>query len=83
MSTTTHRPGRYVALDCEMVGVGPGGAESVLARVSVVNFHGAVLLDAFVRPRERVVDYRTQFSGIRPADMAHGTPPFLLRGRGC
>lgn len=58
-----------------MVGVGPEGAESALARVSAVNFHGALLLDAFVRPRERVVDYRTQFSGIRPGDMVHGASP--------
>ncbi|KAI0827861.1 ribonuclease H-like domain-containing protein [Trametes gibbosa] len=64
-------PGKYLAVDCEMVGVGIDGAESVLARVSLVNFHGAVLLDLFVRPRERVVDYRTQFSGIRPSDLVH------------
>ncbi|KAH9889536.1 ribonuclease H-like domain-containing protein [Cubamyces lactineus] len=65
------QPGKYVAIDCEMVGVGIDGEESALARVSLVNFHGAVLLDAFVRPRERVVDYRTQWSGIRPTDMVH------------
>ncbi|KAI0629076.1 ribonuclease H-like domain-containing protein [Trametes polyzona] len=68
------QPGKYLALDCEMVGVGIDGTESALARVSLVNFHGAVLLDAFVRPRERVVDYRTQFSGIRPSDMVHAKP---------
>ncbi|CDO76386.1 hypothetical protein BN946_scf184578.g3 [Trametes cinnabarina] len=67
-------PGKYVAMDCEMVGVGIDGEESALARVSLVNFHGAVLLDVFVRPRERVVDYRTQYSGIRPADMVHAKP---------
>ncbi|KAJ7895822.1 ribonuclease H-like domain-containing protein [Mycena leptocephala] len=65
------QPGKYLALDCEMVGVGPEGAESVLARVSLVNFHGAVQLDEFVRPRERVVDYRTEFSGVREADMVN------------
>ncbi|KAH9856047.1 ribonuclease H-like domain-containing protein [Lenzites betulinus] len=68
------QPGKYLAVDCEMVGVGIDGAESVLARVSLVNFHGAVLLDLFVRPRERVVDYRTQFSGIRPSDIVHAKP---------
>ncbi|KAI0332925.1 ribonuclease H-like protein [Cubamyces sp. BRFM 1775] len=65
------QPGKYLAIDCEMVGVGIDGEESALARVSLVNFHGAVLLDAFVRPRERVVDYRTQWSGIRPTDMVN------------
>jgi RNA exonuclease 4 len=60
-----------------MVGVGPSGSESALARVSLVNFHGAVQLDAFVRPRERVVDYRTEFSGVRERDMVDGvsSPP--------
>ncbi|TDL22937.1 ribonuclease H-like protein [Rickenella mellea] len=65
------QPGRYVALDCEMVGIGLDGSESALARVSAVNFHGAVLLDAFVRPKERVVDYRTQWSGVREKDMVN------------
>ena len=68
----TSRPGKYLALDCEMVGVGIDGAESSLARVSLVNFHGAIQLDEFVRQRERVVDYRTQFSGIRQSDMIKG-----------
>jgi len=61
--------GPYIALDCEMVGVGPTGKESTLARVSVVNYFGAVLLDVFVRQKERVTDWRTQWSGIRPKDM--------------
>ena len=55
-----------------MVGVGIDGKESSLARVSLVNFYGVVLLDEFVRQRERVVDYRTEFSGIRPTDMVRG-----------
>lgn len=55
-----------------MVGVGIDGKESSLARVSIVNYHGAVLLDQTVKQRERVVDYRTQWSGIRPADMVNG-----------
>ncbi|KAJ7493645.1 ribonuclease H-like domain-containing protein [Mycena latifolia] len=68
------QPGKFLALDCEMVGVGPEGAESALARVSLVNYYGAVQLDAFVRPRERVVDYRTEWSGVREADMVHAKP---------
>lgn len=53
-------------MDCEMVGVGPDGVESALARVSMVNFHGMMILDRFVRPKERVTDYRTHVSGIQP-----------------
>jgi RNA exonuclease 4 len=55
-----------------MVGVGIDGSESSLARVSIVNFYGVVQLDEFVRQRERVVDYRTQYSGIRETDMIKG-----------
>ena len=55
-----------------MVGVGIEGAESSLARVSLVNYHGAIQLDEFVRQRERVVDYRTQWSGVRETDMIKG-----------
>ena len=67
-----YRPGKYIAIDCEMVGVGPEGSESSLARVSMVNYWGAVQLDVFVRQRERVVDYRTQYSGIRAKDLVGG-----------
>jgi hypothetical protein len=55
-----------------MVGVGIEGVESSLARVSLVNYYGAVQLDEFVRQKERVVDYRTQWSGIHETDMIKG-----------
>ncbi|XP_046357700.2 RNA exonuclease 4-like [Haliotis rufescens] len=62
---------KAVALDCEMVGVGDSGKESVLARVSVVNQFGECLYDTFVRSREEVVDYRTQWSGVTPDKLVH------------
>lgn len=62
-------------MDCEMVGVGLDGKESSLARVSLVNYFGAVQLDEFVRQRERVVDYRTEWSGVRETDMINGGCP--------
>jgi RNA exonuclease 4 len=64
-----------IALDCEMVGLGPLGSESCLARISVVNYHGHVLLDTFVQPRETVTDWRTWISGIRASDV-FGAPQF-------
>ncbi|GBE81278.1 ribonuclease H-like domain-containing protein [Sparassis latifolia] len=70
-SSAHQQPGKYLALDCEMVGVGIEGKESSLARVSLVNYHGAVQLDVFVRQREHVVDYRTEFSGVRASDMVN------------
>ncbi|KAL7535710.1 hypothetical protein ACHAWF_005240 [Thalassiosira exigua] len=61
--------GRYVAVDCEMVGVGSDGRRSALARASAVDWDGNVLLDAFVRVPERVTDFRTRVSGVRPKDI--------------
>ena len=58
-------PGKYIAVDCEMVGVGPDADnDSALARVSIVNYHGDQLYDSFVLPKEPVTDYRTYVSGI-------------------
>ena len=69
--------GKYVALDCEMVGVGPDGHDSVLARASLVDFHG------------RQVDWRTKIPGPRPNPLSTARDFFgvqdavaeLLRGR--
>ncbi|EDW70390.1 RNA exonuclease 4 [Drosophila virilis] len=60
---------RILAMDCEMVGVGFNGQDDMLARVSIVNKVGEVLLDKHVKPREPVTDYRTSISGIRPHDI--------------
>ncbi|ANB15966.1 Rex4p [Sugiyamaella lignohabitans] len=65
--------GRFIALDCEFVGTGPDGATSILARVSIVNYFGYVLLDTFVRPSERVTDWRTWVSGVTPRSV-QGAP---------
>ncbi|KAL4896237.1 Nop53-domain-containing protein [Aspergillus ambiguus] len=63
--------GKYVAMDCEMVGVGPNpDHDSALARVSIVNFNGEQVYDSFVRPKEMVTDWRTHVSGILPRHMA-------------
>ena len=70
--TISYSPGRYLALDCEMVGVGIDASESSLARVSLVNYHGTVILDEYVKQRKRVVDYRTRWSGIRASDLING-----------
>ncbi|KAI0482006.1 ribonuclease H-like domain-containing protein [Xylariaceae sp. FL0804] len=84
-------PGRFVALDCEMVGVGEGGRDDALARVSVVDFHGRQVYDGLVRPRARVTDFRTRITGLAPAALlGDGARAFddvrrdvaaLLRGR--
>jgi RNA exonuclease 4 len=57
-------------MDCEMVGVGPNpDNDSVLARVSIVNFNGDQIYDSYVRPKEMVTDWRTHVSGIAPKHM--------------
>ncbi|KAF2838793.1 hypothetical protein M501DRAFT_921535, partial [Patellaria atrata CBS 101060] len=62
---TTVQIGKYVALDCEMVGTGPPpSTDSQLARVSLVNYHGVQIYDSYVAPTIRVTDYRTHVSGI-------------------
>lgn len=60
-------PGKYIALDCEMVGTGPEpDKDSALARVSAVNFHGHQVYDSYVQVKVPVTDYRTAVSGIEP-----------------
>ena len=89
LSCTT-QPGKYIAVDCEMVGVGPDpDNDSALARVSVVNYHGNQLYDSFVLPKEPVTDYRTFVSGItaellrsaRTLDAVQADVARLLDGR--
>lgn len=72
---STHKVGKYVSLDCEMVGTGPPPhLDHVLARVSLVNFHGEQIYDSYVLPPEgvKVEDYRTFVSGIRPSHLVTG-----------
>jgi len=80
---------KILGMDCEMVGVGLGGSDSILARVSIVNHFGHKVYDKFVAPREKVTDYRTAVSGVRPEDL-QGAPQFkeiqaevseLIKGR--
>ncbi|NXG73459.1 REXO4 exonuclease, partial [Baryphthengus martii] len=63
---------RAVAMDCEMVGVGPKGEDSIVARVSIVNQFGKCVYDKYVKPTEEVTDYRTAVSGIRPEQISTG-----------
>lgn len=63
---------KFIAMDCEMVGVGYDGNDHMLARVSLVNKFGDCIYDKFVKAREEVIDYRTDVSGIRREDMLNG-----------
>ncbi|KAM9855011.1 apoptosis-enhancing nuclease [Aulostomus maculatus] len=63
-----------VALDCEMVGTGPGGRCSELARCSILDYHGNILYDKYIQPCQPVTDYRTRWSGIRRHHLQNATP---------
>jgi RNA exonuclease 4 len=91
-TSSTALPGKYISLDCEMVGTGPQpDLDSALARVSVVNYHGHQVYDSYVQVKVRVTDYRTAVSGIEPRHLLHDVArPFkevhedlktLLQGR--
>ena len=54
-----------MTVDCEMVEV--DRHSDGLARVSIVNYHGNVLMDKFVIPEGGMItNYRTWVSGITP-----------------
>jgi hypothetical protein len=59
----------YFALDCEMVGTGPNGFDSAVARVTILNWEKEIVFDTFVKVPVPVTDYRTYISGIRPQDI--------------
>lgn len=66
---TKEQKQQYIGMDCEMVGVGPHGRRSALARVTVVDWNHRVLYDAYVAPTEEVTDYRYFVSGITEEDL--------------
>lgn len=70
----TSAPSKTLAIDCEMVGAGPKGHISQLARCSIVSYDGDVVYDKFINPSMPVTDYRTRWSGIRRSDLTRATP---------
>ena len=54
-----------------MVGVGIND-ENVVARVSIVNHFGHCIYDKYVKPGERVTNFRTYVSGIRKEHLENG-----------
>jgi RNA exonuclease 4 len=64
-------PSDYVALDCEMVGLGPDGHISAVARVTLIDWNANILLDEYLHFDEDTVvtDYRTFVSGVTADDL--------------
>lgn len=55
------RSGRVYAFDCEMVYTAWGIS---LARITMVDIDGELVMDLLVRPEHKVVDYNSRFSGL-------------------
>lgn len=72
-AASTTVPKRYaVSLDCEMAGL-QGGANAVVLLCVVDFLTGETLVNAFVRPLERVIDWRTRTSGVTSQAIAAAT----------
>jgi RNA exonuclease 4 len=71
---------KFIALDCEMV---EGETiEHMLARVSIVDYDGRSLYDAYVKPRQKVTDFRTNITGITQDILNRRGEPFkVVRSR--
>ncbi|KAJ7998372.1 hypothetical protein DPEC_G00222020 [Dallia pectoralis] len=67
-------PTTVVAMDCEMVGTGPCGRTSEVARCSLVDYHGNVIYDKYILPCRPVTDYRTRWSGIQKHHLQNAQP---------
>nr|CDS29628.1 interferon stimulated 20 kDa exonuclease [Hymenolepis microstoma] len=67
-----------IAIDCEVVSVGADKINA-LGRVSIVDYNGNVLYDAFSRPDEPISDYHTPYSGIRPHGVENALPFKVVR----
>jgi DNA polymerase III epsilon subunit-like protein len=59
---------RAVAFDCEMAGT-RGGIGTVILLSAVDYLTGETLVNAFVQPTGKVVDWRSRVSGVTPQDM--------------
>jgi DNA polymerase III epsilon subunit-like protein len=60
---------KAISLDCEMAGVRGGTSE--LVSICIVDFFsGEILLNSLVKPRQPIIDWRTQIHGIGPAKMS-------------
>jgi len=67
--TDPTQPTKVIAIDCEYVGGGVDGRDNILARVSIVNQSGHCIYDKYVAPTDKVTDFRTVVSGIRPTNL--------------
>lgn len=68
---------KKLAFDCEMVEINNLG--SGLARISVINEHGDILINTFCKPPGEVTNYRYEITGISLSDLENATEYSELR----
>ncbi|RDX56142.1 hypothetical protein OH76DRAFT_599171 [Lentinus brumalis] len=69
-------PERYVAAQAQYVYYGIVSRLPMVARVTLTDYRGRVLLDSFVRPTQPVCDYRAETTGLQPHHLAEA-PVFI------
>lgn len=52
-----------------------------LARLSIVNYNGHVLIDTFVKPKGKITNFRSWISGVYPQSMKNAMPYDEARDR--
>ncbi|TDL28522.1 hypothetical protein BD410DRAFT_781040 [Rickenella mellea] len=65
-------PEQLISLATICCGVGPGGSTSMVSKITLIDFMGKVVLDAYVCPTMPVTDYRTATTGIEPRHLDPG-----------
>ncbi|XP_029654088.1 apoptosis-enhancing nuclease-like [Octopus sinensis] len=59
---------------CRNFGVTSSSHVNTIARCTVLDFSGNVLLDQYIKPEEQITDYRTPYSGISEIHMKEAIP---------
>lgn len=73
-------PAKYIpalAVDCEMVGCIDD--QQGLARISIVDEQGGIVLDSYVNPPYKILDYRSSITGIFPHTLFSAIPYHIIR----
>ncbi|KAH7923995.1 hypothetical protein BV22DRAFT_544301 [Leucogyrophana mollusca] len=74
--TRYNSPQRYVSVAAQVVLTGISRDKvPMIARVSITDYRGNILLDTFVRPTQPICDYRHAETGLQFTDLMHA--PFF------
>ena len=69
-----------LAIDCEMVTCYHNNTKKMMAgRVSIVDIHDNVLLDALMQPPGKIINYNTKYSGLSKKILKNAPPLFVVQ----